>query len=346
MFKSEAAKGRLGGVITRIKRDLATSPTLKIPPSAPITPVWSDLLRFLYGARRTVCCQDFRNSRSARKFLKISSVILNDHLVIKGEIELMEFRETSTEDSVPSVARPSAGTLITKFGSRIYIRDRHMKGTPLSCWIWTKISFHLLLFLSYGIAVMEFLVPDNEDVLILHSHGCPWPGDTKSQNISSQCIHQVFREYSVFSTKRVRYPTNQFSQQWCWSHSTTLYNPVINITVGQHSPWPIYKFTNGPVAYSTLSRYQNQGLNYGQFDHQEQILVKVEAIENFFIQENAFENVFYNIVAMLLSVQYVKSSLPRDLLSQEPGIMCIPSRSPSLYRCSNKMMDNIQTTMP
>ena len=70
-------------------------------------------------------------------------------------------------------------------------------------WIHICIFIHISILIWYR-SLKSFPMED-KDLFILHSqyHGCWWPGDARSQDISSHDIHLVFPEYSSFCVRRV-----------------------------------------------------------------------------------------------------------------------------------------------
>ena len=68
-----------------------------------------------------------------------------------------------------------------------------------------KIYFHFLSFFNTQMAQVVQFPCGRWGPLFVHSqyHGCWWPGDARSQDISSHCIGLVCPDDSSFSTRRV-----------------------------------------------------------------------------------------------------------------------------------------------
>ena len=89
---------------------------------------------------------------------------------------------------------------------------------------------------SYTKMTHEVEILQDLDPFFLQSqyHGCWWPGDTKSQGISSHVIDLIIPQYSICSTRRVK------SHQSCTLHISSL---QMSWWVRVHRVWISAKYT-------------------------------------------------------------------------------------------------------
>ena len=113
--------------------------------------------------------------------------------------------------------------------------------------------FYPFSTLSWHRWFKSLLVEDNNQ-LILHGqcHGCWWPGDARSQSISSHDIGPVGLEYPNFSTKRAINPQTP-GNAWVRSQHCGYWCPGAKAPGHQYPQYWLNIQFIGPVSYENIT---------------------------------------------------------------------------------------------